>query len=500
MIKRKLVYTRRVSQFLSFVFFVYVLWSTTSPLQGKFSPEIFFKIDPLIMFLTALSERVFLPGLSLAALLLFLTFIFGRFFCGWLCPLGFLIDAWVGLKKRHRFDPSQRIRKIKYGVFGILVLCAAFGIQSAWVFDPIVTVARVISLNLIPSVTWGVDKVFVGLIQTFHWYGGFYDFYRGLKTSLLGVNVHFFVNSLATFLFFLAILGAGWFLPRFWCRVLCPLGAMLAISSWAPFLRREVENCKECGRCQRNCRMGAIKKDADYVAGECILCLDCVYDCAVGKTRFSFVRREKVAPAQRTGISRRSFLFLLSSAVMALGIVPLKALGAGMKGNRLIRPPGVDDEDSFLNTCVRCGNCMKVCMTNGLQPSLGEAGWQGLWTPQLVPEIGYCEYNCTLCGHVCPTGAIPRLPLADKHLARLGLAEVDRPRCLAWAQNKECIVCEEHCPVPQKAIKTEVSTVDGRKIFKPVVDPRLCIGCGICQNKCPVTPIRAIRVNPSPRG
>jgi formate hydrogenlyase subunit 6/NADH:ubiquinone oxidoreductase subunit I len=139
---------------------------------------------------------------------------------------------------------------------------------------------------------------------------------------------------------------------------------------------------------------------------------------------------------------------------------------------------------------------MKVCITNGLQPVVLESGVEGLWTPRLVPEIGYCEYKCTLCGEVCPTGAIPRLSVLEKQKARLGLAVIDHSICLAWDGNEECIVCEEHCPVAEKAIKVREDVVKGKRILRPIVDRALCIGCGICQNKCPVRPVRAIRVDP----
>lgn len=140
---------------------------------------------------------------------------------------------------------------------------------------------------------------------------------------------------------------------------------------------------------------------------------------------------------------------------------------------------------------------MKVCITNGLQPTMIESGPSGIWTPKLVPEIGYCEYNCTLCGEVCPTQAIPQLPLAQKRRVKLGTAVVDRDICLAWAYHQQCLVCEEHCPVADKAIKIQTDIDDGRPVSKPVVDTSLCIGCGICQNKCPVRPVRAIRVTPA---
>jgi len=137
---------------------------------------------------------------------------------------------------------------------------------------------------------------------------------------------------------------------------------------------------------------------------------------------------------------------------------------------------------------------MKVCITNGLQPVTLESGARGVWTPQLVPEIGYCEYHCTLCGNVCPTGAIPKLQPEIKQRTPLGIAVVDRHECIAWDRHEECIVCEEHCPVPTKAIKLEEEIYNGKKILKPVVDKDLCIGCGLCQHVCPVRPVRAICV------
>jgi Pyruvate/2-oxoacid:ferredoxin oxidoreductase delta subunit len=138
---------------------------------------------------------------------------------------------------------------------------------------------------------------------------------------------------------------------------------------------------------------------------------------------------------------------------------------------------------------------MKVCVTNGLQPVMLESGYQGIWTPQLVPEIGYCEYNCTLCGEVCPTGAIPRLGINKKRKFKIGVAEINENICIPYAGTEQCIVCEEHCPTPDKAIKTEEVIVDGKRILRPRVDKKLCIGCGICQNKCPVSPVRAIVVS-----
>jgi formate hydrogenlyase subunit 6/NADH:ubiquinone oxidoreductase subunit I len=141
---------------------------------------------------------------------------------------------------------------------------------------------------------------------------------------------------------------------------------------------------------------------------------------------------------------------------------------------------------------------MKVCIGRALHPALLEAGPVGLWTPLVVPRIGYCEYNCTLCGQVCPTGAIQRLELPRKQKTVIGLAVFDKDRCLPYAKGVECLVCEEHCPTGQKAIVFEEKDVlvDGksRRLKLPKVVDKLCIGCGICETKCPVEGASAIRV------
>jgi len=85
--------------------------------------------------------------------------------------------------------------------------------------------------------------------------------------------------------------------------------------------------------------------------------------------------------------------------------------------------------------------------------------------------------------------------LENKMKVRIGIAEIDRSICLPWAEGKECIVCQEHCPVPDKAIKVEKEVGPESVLYKPYIEKSLCVGCGICQNKCPVRPVRAVRVS-----
>lgn len=418
-----------------------------------------------------------------------MTFIIGRFFCGWVCPLGAVIDM-CGFRAKNR---DMDLRWIKYFILGFIIVFAFIGIQIAWIFDPLVITARFISLNLIPSFTLLLDRLFIFLIKGFNFYAPLYDFYRSLKSSILGAKIFYFPHAFFTLSFFILVCSLVLVTKRFWCRVICPLGALYSLIARFSLLSRRVDKCEHCMKCKSDCRMAAIKDDMSYRKGECILCMDCVYDCPSYTTRFAWpVRKLEVQTEDKGSISRKEFLFLMLAPFLLSGFTFTRR---DLK-RTFIRPPGVKDEREFLSKCVRCGNCMRICPTNVLQPVIFESGFRGVWTPRLVPEIGWCEYNCNLCGTVCPTGAIPKLNLTQKQEQKLGLADIDRNTCIPWSQNKDCIVCEEHCPVPTKAIKTFAEIFEGRKIQKPYVDISLCIGCGICQNKCPTRPVRAIKVLP----
>ncbi|MGE5280494.1 MAG: 4Fe-4S binding protein [Deltaproteobacteria bacterium] len=496
----KLVRIRRVFQLFFLVLFVFILWSTTYPLTGVIPAQTFFKTDPLLMAMTALGERTWLPGLTAALLMLGLALLAGRFFCGWICPLGTLMDVAARLMRRSGWGWSvatRRLRIAKFGLLAAVLVTALAGIQTAWVLDPMVITGRFVSLNLIPAATRGLDAAFVFLMTSLQMRETLIDVYHWLQGTLLGIPARFFSHSIFVFGTTFVVLGTVVLASRFWCRCVCPLGALYAFFARAARVRRYVDVCKHCTLCVSRCRMGAIRPDMSYDKGECILCMDCVYDCPQHMTRFGIRARvrQPVAPAG-SGLSRRGFLALLALSLFAAG---RRAFAARGRWTGVIRPPAALPEAAFLGRCVRCGNCMKVCPTGFLQPLVLEQGPENLWTPHAVPEVGYCEYLCVLCGEVCPTGAIRRLTVEQKRRTRLGLAAVDRTICLPWASGQECRVCEEHCPVPEKAIKVDLRPgAAGRLIGAPLVDQNMCIGCGICQNKCPVRPERAIRVYPLP--
>jgi MauM/NapG family ferredoxin protein len=286
---------------------------------------------------------------------------------------------------------------------------------------------------------------------------------------------------------------------RFWCRNACPLGALLGYLSKISLFKLVIgDSCKGCARCEHACRLGAIDANPQYeiLVSECTLCLDCLVACRAGDIHFSVSRR--IDPLRSYDPARREAIAALVSGFTVAALLQVGAWRRSIHPLHL-RPPGVPDEAAFLARCLRCGVCMRVCPTSGLQPVLVDAAVEGLWTPVLTPRLGFCDYGCNACGQSCPSGAIPNLLLEDKRSAIIGAAYIDPERCLPWSQDVPCIVCEEMCPIPEKAVKLEdvlVTDFAGESIVlqRPTVLEHLCIGCGVCEFKCPVEGEAAIRV------
>jgi polyferredoxin/ferredoxin len=453
---------RRIIQILFLGFFVAAFVQTSYGVPVTFQ-NIFFRFDPLVLLIVSIAFRAVVATSLLALFLIAATLVLGRFFCGFVCPLGTTIDIFdIFIKKRKK--PKPALRSGKYFTLIFLIAAAVLGVSFLHFVDPLAISERSLTLIFHPAAMY---------------IAGMLDF---------GIRV-FYTESAIAVIVLGVVLVLNFVNQRFWCRSVCPLGGLLAVCSKFAVLKFSFagpENCTNCGICEKICPTGAISVEHEKVdAAECIDCLRCIYECP------QHVFNYRISPApSRVDLSRRQFVGAIGTSIV---VAPLaNSLLQQKLSGRLIRPPGAIPEVDFVNACIHCGKCMKVCPTNGLQPCLLDAGLNGLWTPRLAARIGGCEKNCNMCGQICPTSAIRKLPLEEKTYAKMGTAVIDRARCIAWEQDRVCLICDEACPYG--AISSLSETVRGTTLLRPFIDERVCNGCGLCEARCPIEGRAAIEV------
>ncbi len=498
---------RRSIQIASFFLFWYLLIAMRPVIEeGFYRPEsaiwpyLYFTTNPLT-YLSAVAASRTIPAVNYIPLLVLVVFVLllGRFYCGWLCPLGAMIDGaahiWKPPRKPQPLNwlPSPNL---KIYILAAIAVMALFGVNVVGFFDPITIVTRAMTASIQPYLEWIIRTTIGPLYQVPGVSVVSEPVYGFLKQHFLTLQQPVFQSSLLYLAILLGILGLSKFRKRFWCRYLCPLGAFHALAGRFGFWRRRVGlTCNECGVCGHICRTEAIdRKDAvRYDPRECIRCMDCRAVCPQDAIEFSFAA---TTPSARVtdrdlDVTRRGLLSALGASLVALPFLRTSPAKASHGHWRMLRPPGAMREETFLARCIRCGECMRACPQHALQPALLQFGLEALWTPVLTPRVGYCEYNCTLCVQVCPTGALEVLNQRAKQRFRMGTAFFDKNRCIPYAENTDCLVCEEVCPTPVKAIQMRLETAADdkgvvRQIKRPYIVDAYCVGCGICENKCPV--------------
>jgi polyferredoxin len=554
----RIVTARRVSQSFFFALFCWLTVVATfgeRPWQLRGWPiGLFLDLDPLVATGLALATGT-LGGACLWALVtVVLTLVFGRAFCGWVCPFGTLHHAAgrlgrvLGARGSTRYHPAQAF---KYYLLAFLLTAAAgdaikavaAATQAGALLFAGIAVAlgalavlgltgvardrrRAVAYVAIGALAWVLagrvlpsDDVLTSSLLT-----GFLDpipfFHRAADLVLLPLldrpvglvftsPRHVHGGWLIGGLFVAAVLANLW-KTRFYCRFVCPLGALLGLLSRVAVFRvaRTTETCSMCRKCDASCE-GACEPSGAIRTPECVMCMNCIPACDEGTMT---VRTAPSAAGEVAApdLSRRGVVASLAGGFLAVPVIRLGATAATDWHPGLVRPPGAVAEDEFLKRCLRCGRCMRACPTNVLQPAGAEAGVEALWTPVLRNRIGTsgCQLHCVACGEVCPSGAIEPFTL-DRKLGRgehagegpirMGTAFVDRSRCLPFAFDTPCIVCQETCPVSPKAIVLRdvvARRPDGAEILlrQPLVDPSRCNGCGVCEHDCPVSGLRAIRV------
>jgi polyferredoxin len=440
--------------------------------------------DPLLALGNLLNRNFSALIIGAPLFLLAISLVLGRSFCGWACPIGTLLDLVQPLAFWHRRSSSgkrpknrKRNSHLRYYILAIALGGSLLSITLLGWLDPLVIFSRAATASIV---------------------------------SLLGGRQAFERGGLGYFsLLFLAILALEAWQPRFWCRHLCPQGALLSLVSHFSLLNRRVSTaCNNCVLCRRACPMDAIPADAhDTDYSDCTLCLECESACPLNGIQFGFgglaladwkpskqltssgkidrrqgkyIASTSLIPGQ--GLSRRQFLLGIGAVAAGLAVMPLTRLE---RHPAPLRPPGALPETEFQNTCIACQECIRVCPTHGLQAAFLQTGVSRIGMPVLVPRLGGCALGIScnqLCQQVCPVKAI--LPVTQQQL-KLGTARVDHALCLAWDQGVKCLVCVEACQYQA------ATPYQGRV----VVDPNKCVGCGFCESGCPV-PGGAIHIFP----
>jgi MauM/NapG family ferredoxin protein len=452
------------------------------------------------MLTATLAGRVLVGGFALAGVTLLLTLLFGRVWCGWLCPLGTVLE-WLGPRRSHAKAPPEKWRVLKYLLLFAILLAAILGNQTLLILDPITILNRTLTTAFWPALRYAVVETEVLLYQ-FPVLWGPLDAIHGAVVQPLFQEVQpAFTLAALMALLFVGLVALNWWAERFWCRYLCPLGGLLGLLSKLSLVRREVgDECALCARCTHQCPTATIDPVDNFRSdpAECIVCFDCLTDCTRAGIGFHWqLPGWRPAGWREYDPTRRRVLAAMGASAVGVALAGVEPITQRQPGT-MIRPPGATTTD-FDSLCIRCGACVRVCPTQGLQLSLFEGGVQNVLTPRLVPRLGYCSFNCNACGQICPTGAIPPLVLEEKQQTVIGLASVDQDRCLPWAYELPCIVCEEVCPVADKAIQLEeVEVVNGQGetviLQRPRVVKELCTGCGICEYQCPMGGESAVRV------
>ncbi len=448
-----------------------------------------------------------------------LSLLFGRAYCSTICPLGILQDVitWLSRKfkkkKDRHYKYSRAWTKLRYGLLIITVLFFIFGsIFFINLLDPYSNFGRIF--------TFFVKPVVVELNNFVSNILGRVDVYSVFPVELK--TIAFKVMAFQAGMF-AVIVWMATFHGRIYCNTICPVGTFLGILSKFSLFRIRIDEttCTHCGLCGIVCKSSCIDISKQKVdLSRCVTCFNCIGVCASHSVVYGLPEkwaRTKTMEdkLEKSDFSKRKFIF----ATLAFGL----GISYVAKGQQIVRkdsmvigdsirvipvnakpttviedkefpvcPPGASSLELFNDRCTACNLCVSACPSDVLQPSFLEYGLVGIMQPRMDYWSGFCNFECTRCLEVCPTGAILPLELDTKKLTQLGKAKFVKDNCIVHTDKTDCGACSEHCPT--KAVKMVPYEEDNRLVI-PEVEDKICIGCGACEFACPTTPYKAIYVD-----
>ena len=427
---------------------------------------------------------------------LILTLLFGRVYCSIICPFGIIQDiiSYISRKlrkKKFRYKYASPKNILRYGFLAIAIIPLFFGsFLFVGLLDPYSNFGRIFSDIGQPIYILG-NNLFSGILIKANIY---------TMSPEKIIPIHFGTIIFPVFMLGLIIvLARKW--GRLYCNTVCPVGTLLGIVSRISIFKIKInpESCTKCAKCSFSCKSQCINmKELTVDTSRCVGCFNCIDSCEHRSIGFSWDRKvTKEIPNKESSpdsLTKRQFLAVTVGGLLANLPRKVQAEVAHeqipMIKEHPCAPPGSVSLEHFHSACTACHLCVSACPNKVLRPSYTEYGFAGFLQPFVNPATGYCNFDCVVCGEVCPTGAILPLTVEEKHLTQIGIVKFEKQNCVVYSDETLCGACSEHCPT--KAVKM-VEYKDNLVI--PEVDPEICIGCGACEYACPVIPNRAIYVD-----
>ncbi len=444
-----------------------------------------------------LAKWQFMPALlamniPVLVVLVLLTLLLGRVYCSVLCPLGVLQDivshvrGWFGKKQRRRFSYRKPLTWLRVGFLAIFALLVIFGlVRFASVIEPYSEFGRIMS-SLVKPLYVDANNLIAASQDA-----DSYTFY----------HVDYYVSATMVIIAVVTLLvvgGMAWIDGRIYCNTVCPVGTILGYLSRYSWLKPVIDEskCVKCGLCAKECKASCIdSKEGKIDYTRCVACMDCIGNCNTGAISYSHRSKSRNVDGDRRKFLTVSALLAGSAVAHAQektvdgGLATIIDKKKPVRRTR-ITPPGSRSHDNFTKHCTACQLCITNCPNNVLRPS-GELST--FMQPEVSYERGYCRPECTDCSSVCPAGAILPIDKAEKSSVQVGHAVWIRENCLPATEGVACGNCARHCPVGAITMIPSVAG-DENSPLVPAVNTERCIGCGACENLCPVRPFSAIYV------
>lgn len=458
-----------------------------------------------LQFVPSIISFITVPALVTAGFIFvtILTALFGRVYCSAICPLGTFQDVISRISKRIGLIKRYKFRKaLNYLRYPFLVLTVVFLLSGSLfvlnLLDPYSSFGRIFSDIVRPGIIV-LNNGLASILERFD----VYFLYRLNMDLITWKTVFIPAGTLVV------VLGLALLYGRLYCNSVCPVGTILGFISRYSFYRIKIDqsSCTRCGKCSFACKSSCINvKTQEVDNSRCVACYNCISVCRENSIRYEWSLSRRVSDANKleaavlTDNSKRDFIgktMIYGATILGLSGKAFAQHDTHSAAGKIpndkkhpVTPPGSVSIKHFTDRCTACHLCVSVCPTKVLQPSFLEYGFFGMSQPRMDFGVEYCNYECTKCGDVCPTGAIMPLTIEEKKLEQTGKVQFIVEKCVVYTDHTACGSCSEHCPT--QAVKM---VPYANELTIPETDPEICIGCGACEFACPVKPHTAIFVD-----